>query len=433
MENAENVENIANGDPTKEFFIEMLTRDILLVDAIRDLIDNSIDGARRIRGNDSLEGLFIKIAYNDGEFVIEDNCGGIDIDIARHYALRFGRPKDALHSLNYSIGRFGIGMKRAIFKIGSKFMITSQDNLNSYSISDEVNSWIKRTDWNFDIFRYEQPVLGYNGTRIVISDLHDSVKNDFENPTKANELINEISKTYFSVLKKGIIIGINEAILKPSYIQIIDNEIISPSVEIIDETGFSGKVIGGISETDPAKAGWYIFCNDRLVIDADKTKLTGWGGKDDPDGHGFVYHNNYAMFRGIVYLYAEDPFSLPLTTTKHGIDWDSPIYKYLKRKMVNVVLSITPTIRKIALQDEEEQTEFSEITKESPKTDVETHTYQSSQTFQYRKTVKVKDTVRIQYNIKSKMVEDVKRALEVKTNKDVGVETFNYFYRMECE
>lgn len=38
--------------PAKRFFVEMLTRDIELVDAILDLIDNSLDGAMRLlKGN----------------------------------------------------------------------------------------------------------------------------------------------------------------------------------------------------------------------------------------------------------------------------------------------------------------------------------------------------------------------------------------------
>lgn len=37
----------ANGSPTKEFFVEMLTRDIELNDAILDLLDNCLDGVVR--------------------------------------------------------------------------------------------------------------------------------------------------------------------------------------------------------------------------------------------------------------------------------------------------------------------------------------------------------------------------------------------------
>ena len=40
--------NIIEGSPTKQFFIDMITRDISIEDAIIDLLDNSIDGANRM-------------------------------------------------------------------------------------------------------------------------------------------------------------------------------------------------------------------------------------------------------------------------------------------------------------------------------------------------------------------------------------------------
>ena len=40
--------NIIEGSPTKQFFIDMITRDISIEDAIIDLLDNSIDGANRL-------------------------------------------------------------------------------------------------------------------------------------------------------------------------------------------------------------------------------------------------------------------------------------------------------------------------------------------------------------------------------------------------
>jgi len=41
----------ATANPTKEFFVKMITRDITLEDCILDLIDNSVDGAWRSEGS----------------------------------------------------------------------------------------------------------------------------------------------------------------------------------------------------------------------------------------------------------------------------------------------------------------------------------------------------------------------------------------------
>lgn len=39
--------NLVLAIPTKDFFISMLIRDIELLDAVADLVDNCVDGARR--------------------------------------------------------------------------------------------------------------------------------------------------------------------------------------------------------------------------------------------------------------------------------------------------------------------------------------------------------------------------------------------------
>lgn len=111
-----------DASPTKGFFIYMLTRDIDVRPAIVELIDNSIDGAKKIRKDKGYKGLFIKISMSQDKFIIEDNCGGIDIETAQKYAFQFGRSSDRENDLHgYFTGIFGIGMKRALFKLGKKF------------------------------------------------------------------------------------------------------------------------------------------------------------------------------------------------------------------------------------------------------------------------------------------------------------------------
>ena len=53
------------GDPTKEFFIFMLTKDIDLTRAIADLVDNSIDGARQLRGDKTYKGLHVDVVADE--------------------------------------------------------------------------------------------------------------------------------------------------------------------------------------------------------------------------------------------------------------------------------------------------------------------------------------------------------------------------------
>ena len=90
--------------PTKEFFVDMLTRDVRMAMAILDLVDNSIDGAIRTRKEKRLDGLMVAITFNQEHFIIEDNCGGIPLDLAINHAFRFGRPPNA-PTLKRSVGR----------------------------------------------------------------------------------------------------------------------------------------------------------------------------------------------------------------------------------------------------------------------------------------------------------------------------------------
>ena len=94
--------NIIEGSPTKQFFIDMITRDISIEDAIIDLLDNSIDGANRLAtaaGKKDFKGLnlHVKLSLSEAGLSIEDNCGGFLLETAKKYAFRFGRPSDAPH------------------------------------------------------------------------------------------------------------------------------------------------------------------------------------------------------------------------------------------------------------------------------------------------------------------------------------------------
>ncbi len=64
-----------NAAPTKAFFVDMLVRDIPLEQAVLDLVDNSIDGAKRMDGAD-FQGRKIEIEISGDRFRILDNCGG---------------------------------------------------------------------------------------------------------------------------------------------------------------------------------------------------------------------------------------------------------------------------------------------------------------------------------------------------------------------
>ena len=83
-------------------------------------------------------------------------------------------------------------------------------------------------------------------------------------------------------------------------------------------------------------AGWTIICNDRIVLDNDKTHLTGWGVADIPQ-----YHSQFISIAGLVSFYTDDAKKLPVKTTKRGIDLDSEIYAQVKDVMRDALKTFT--------------------------------------------------------------------------------------------
>ena len=61
--------------PTKDFFISMLVKDVDLARSIIDLVDNSVDGAHRLRPDKDFTDLNVDIRITSEQFEISDNCG----------------------------------------------------------------------------------------------------------------------------------------------------------------------------------------------------------------------------------------------------------------------------------------------------------------------------------------------------------------------
>jgi Histidine kinase-, DNA gyrase B-, and HSP90-like ATPase len=357
-----NTSEMINAAPAKNFFVEMLTRDIELEDAILDLLDNCVDGIQRtIKDNQSTEkpyqNFWAKINFSGEYFQLEDNCGGIPINVAKDYAFRMGRPINASDKDKdvYTIGTYGIGMKRAIFKMGRSSYILSQTVDDSFKVS--INSEWLDSDNNWDLpLELTSRSEKQNGTLIHITHLRDGIAQGFssEQSTLMNSLIRKISQHYSHIISKGFSILVNE---KEVAIQPLNffwegaskminqsEDVIAPFLYKAKQDGVDVEVAVGLyrptasqDELDDDKegkrrssdsAGWTIICNDRVVVYCDKTLLTGWGEATVPN-----YHPQFSGISGIVSFHSKDTSKLPLTTTKRGVDASSEIYLYIKGYM----------------------------------------------------------------------------------------------------
>lgn len=354
------VTNIIEGNPTKKFFIEMITRDISIEDAIIDLLDNSIDGANRINPS-NYSGLNIYLTVNKDYFEIKDNCGGFSIDTAKRYAFRFGRPEDAPQG-NGTVGRFGIGMKRSLFKIGKNFIVESQSKQDAFKVEVDVDDWSKKVrtiknedgtsdiidDWSFTYI--EIPNTGKaDGTSISITNLNSEVGNLFADEGFLTTLADNIQKLLNFSLQKGLTIHLNGKPLSGKRVELLLSNNTTPyHIEgIINNVRY--KLIAGVGGIgEPKLSGWYIYCNNRLVLEADTSSITGWGVQPIPK-----WHINYVMFRGILFLDSEETLNLPLTTTKKGIDATSEVYKAILPLMKNGMIKVFEFLKKIPQMGDE--------------------------------------------------------------------------------
>lgn len=433
--------SIVHSGPTKEFFISMITRDISLTDAIIELIDNSIDGLKR-QNIDNYKGFYIDIELGY-YFKISDNCGGIDINNARNYAFKFGRPELTEQNINKfeTTGTFGIGMKRALFKMGSCFSIESTSSNSWFKLDIDVASWAKDdNNWDFKFTDYTEEIANNKsecGTQITVTNLYDNIISNFKYNPYINELINKVRKRASYEINNNLVISVNGVKIESDFIKIIKDSLIKPYKYEFKDNDINVIIIAGLApETKPAEAGWFIYCNNREIVEADKTSLTTWKDRDDVES--VKYHNDYASFRGFVFFNSSSPELLPWNTSKTGIDTSARIYQAARQHMFDAFKTVTNELKKLASLDEEIRSEVQSSLSKSSSMPVNYYTALtlSDNTIlkfvdNYKYDIQKDPEVRISYSKPKSQVEALKSKLHVSSNKEVGSQTFDYFIEME--
>ncbi|MYD64305.1 MAG: hypothetical protein F4W91_25005 [Gemmatimonadetes bacterium] len=354
---AENKYSTVDATPVKSFFVDMLTRDIELVDAILDLLDNCVDGILRQKKNSSgetpYEGFEAEIEFNEDTFSIADNCGGIPWSL-HEYAFRMGKAAENRDSDLPTVGVYGIGMKRAIFKIGRQCLISTQNKGYRYEV-EITPEWIENpNDWRLPVSESSQREKE-DGTTIVIGELHQGIATRFgeDKADFTRELVRKIQTHYAFIMAKGFRVKVNGQRVEPKPTKLIfvetENEqgtdtAIRPYIYRTEVDGVNIFLSVGFTRPIPSQeeindeqeekryssmdAGWTVICNDRAVLYCDRTELTGWGEAGVPR-----YHTQFIAISGIVEFQCNDASKLPTTTTKRGIDASSSIYLQVKNKM----------------------------------------------------------------------------------------------------
>jgi hypothetical protein len=296
------------------------------------------------------KGYWAKIAFSEKEFVIEDNCGGIPWSL-HDRAFRMGRPPEGNNGHEGSlltVGVYGIGMKRALFKLGRSAMIWTQNNKDNYEVSIP-NGWMDDPeDWQLKVAPVKK-ARDEDGTRIAVRDLEDGIKERFNAESFEDDLLDKIESHYSVIIHKGFKVTVNKKDAKPKPLSFrfaskdVPDADIRPyifrakpdGVDVFLAIGLREpipgveKTLSGLTETEFSSdyAGWTVICNDRVVLYCNRDELTGWGTAKLPR-----YHTQFISISGVV-EFKGPPALLPTTTTKRGLDFSSPLYQKVLDKM----------------------------------------------------------------------------------------------------
>ena len=431
---------------SKEFFVEMLIKDIPLEMALHDLLDNCIDGALRVRRDDRFDGLQVTITCSADYFEISDNCGGIAVETARHYAFCFGRPKKA-PLVRYSVGRFGVGMKRAVFKLGKRFIVHSTTTTHRFIVDVDVSDWEQSADWLFEFSEVEECEEDLPadecGTSVRVEQLFDGVSDRFELESFIAKLMTGIASRYQTHLERGLVVSLNGVSIVGAPVEFFQTAGLQVGRSQEKYDGVLVRQLIGVGPRKPEDAGWYVFCNGRMVLQADQTEVTGWGEANIDRLP--KYHNDFAWFRGCVLFDSEDSASLPWNTTKDGVDQDSSLYRSVRTRMVTMMHPVIQFLREVASEEEPEEP-LRELLRSAVAVPlgtlqerglVGTVGKDGSNAFWYRvpqPVVAPEDmATRIAYDRPVGVVNEVRKRLGVRSNKAVGEKTFEYYVRMEID
>lgn len=195
------------------------------------------------------------------------------------------------------------------------------------------------------------------------------------------------------------------------------------------------RIIVGVGHSSPREAGWYVVCNGRVVIEADRRNATGWGLIEEQSNSIVIpsFHNQFARFRGIAYFDSDDSSRVPWNTTKTDVDQDNPVWQQSFGRMMEMMRPVITFLNDLDNDIDEHTRENSPLldyVSKAAATKPETLPVRSSFIAPARGSIqKSLKTVKVQFSKPLNQVEFLIKELSVDSAKAVGERTFELIYQ----
>ncbi|WP_055070022.1 ATP-binding protein [Clostridium massiliamazoniense] len=290
----------------KDCIKSAFTKDISELDAVGLLIDNSIDAMMSL--NKNIRDTNIKICYNNNEFIIEDNCKGLDEKDEETIFIMEDRTFE---------NGLGKGLKIALMKIGETMRVNSFDGniaIMSHKIKIEDILGDDKEKLKFiEVFKKE----------IVFSVKFQNLYVNFMKELK--DLDKYIGFKYRYLLNKGLNIYINEQKIEA---RMIDKDLLASKDFIYDDYEFSIKIYNGIKKE---YNGVDFIVNDRLVMSRVKNNYLEWKKRIIKKG------KTYIDFYSEVFIYSRNIKELGITPSNDKIDFNNRNIQMILSEFYNMV------------------------------------------------------------------------------------------------
>jgi hypothetical protein len=319
--------------------------------------------------------------------------------------------------------------------------VESHTTDEGFRVTVDVPTWKEKDgdiekDWIFPLAVLAgSPSLEQQGTTITVTQLHKQVRSRLAESTLEDKLHTIIKQTYSVFLDFDVEVFINKIKVDRQPLPIGESRELKIGRDEFEHEGVKVTLLATLAARDDNGewtqdlAGWYVLCNGRTIVNADKTELTGWGSGSAE------FHSKYRGFIGIALFVSSNPLLLPWTTRKRDLNREAPVFQVARNRMKGLARPVLTFLNSFYSNDLEEEPVGRAIAEAVKPTDYRIALKKSHiGSFSVRQRNLRKDAVKVRFEAKLKEIDRVRKRLQepAMSYSDIGRHTFDYFLNVEC-